>query len=186
MCVRWEWVSAAKGKDDTMSTDKLNEIINALRDAFKQAADTKSADWYERRLAARRTLDAVDAAYSFNAFTGEFGDPDRELRPMEELDELAECYGDWAKPTYILERAFYGYRYSRDDDGRKEEFNPNDEYFTFNGYGNLVSVSDFLWDIYWAGEIDEERYVEAAEGEGLLAEVAEALGVKVDEDGEEG
>lgn len=46
---------------------------------------------------------------------------------MEELDELLVD----RKPSYIANRIFYG------------EFNPNDEYFTFNGYGNLVSFDSF-------------------------------------------
>lgn len=52
---------------------------------------------------------------------------------MEELDEI---FHD-SDPTYILERAFFGYR---EGTNGREPFNPNDEYFRFNGYGNLVSA----------------------------------------------
>lgn len=60
---------------------------------------------------------------------------------MEELDEL---YYDM-KPVDVLYRAFYGHdddTYSTDSRGDREygEFNPNRNYFYFNGYGNLVST----------------------------------------------
>ena len=62
------------------------------------------------------------------------------------IDELNEIFNG-SEPIEILQRAFFG----RDDDnwhtdehGQKHhgEFNPNREYFYFNGYGNLVS-SDY-------------------------------------------
>lgn len=46
---------------------------------------------------------------------------------MEEFDEIFQN----DEPSYIANRIFYG------------DFNPNDEYFTFNGYGNLVSFDSF-------------------------------------------
>lgn len=60
---------------------------------------------------------------------------------MEELDDL---YCDY-KPSEILYRAFFGYdedTWHTDAHGQKEygPFNPNREYFRFNGYGNLVSA----------------------------------------------
>jgi hypothetical protein len=62
------------------------------------------------------------------------------------MDELNELFNG-SEPIEILQRAYFG----RDDDawhtdahGNKQysEFNPNREYFYFNGYGNLVS-SDY-------------------------------------------
>ena len=62
------------------------------------------------------------------------------------MDELDEFYNG-TEPLELLRRAYYG----RDDDtwhtdsrGEKiyGEFNPNREYFYYNGYGNLVS-SDY-------------------------------------------
>lgn len=61
-----------------------------------------------------------------------------------EMEYLNEFYSG-TDPIEILERAYYG----RDDDtwttdssGNKQygEFNPNREYFTYNGYGNLIST----------------------------------------------
>ena len=69
------------------------------------------------------------------------------------MDELDEFYRD-SDPSEILRRAFYGYdadTWTTDSSGNKSygEFNPNRDYFKFNGYGNLVSTdysdySDYL------------------------------------------
>lgn len=94
-----------------------------------------------------------------DAWNGFLGD-DR-VEPMEYLNEFY-CNTD---PIDILYRAYYG----RDDDtwttnahGEKEygEFNPNREYFYFNGYGNLVSTdyrdySSHL-DYYFVDKLIEE------------------------------
>lgn len=75
---------------------------------------------------------------SYNGYLG-----DNRYYEMEMLNEI--CHGD--DPIEILQRAYFG----RDDDnwttdssGNKTygEFNPNRDYFYFNGYGNLVS-SDY-------------------------------------------
>lgn len=59
------------------------------------------------------------------------------------MDDLNEFYSN-VEPLELLQRAYFG----RDDDnwhtdgaGNKiyGEFNPNREYFYYNGYGNLVS-----------------------------------------------
>ena len=51
---------------------------------------------------------------------------------MDEFDELIHGY----TPTEIAQKIFYG------------DFNPNDEYFRFNVYANLVSLDEY--------EIEEE------------------------------
>lgn len=167
-----------------MNTDK---ITKALVEVCKAAMnnDHSAPDWFEKLKDAENTLKAVDNILSFNEYEREKGDPDNALEEMEYLDELAECGNDWSKPSYILARAFYGCRYSRfaNEPGHKsEEFNPNDEYFTFNGYGNLVSVNEFDWANYWASILDERAYIEYAEREGHLEEIAEVLGIEIDED----
>ena len=69
------------------------------------------------------------------------------------MEELRELYYD-VDPVEILTRAFYGYddeTWHTDSHGEKEygAFNPNREFFHYNGYGNLVSCdykdySDYL------------------------------------------
>lgn len=59
---------------------------------------------------------------------------------MDELDDI--LYGK--SPMDILLMAFNGYAegYTDDNGHHMESFNPNDNYFYFNGYGNLVSCHD--------------------------------------------
>jgi hypothetical protein len=59
------------------------------------------------------------------------------------MDELNDFYSG-TEPLELLQRAFFGWdedTWSTDSSGNKTygEFNPNREYFTYNGYGNLVS-----------------------------------------------
>lgn len=60
------------------------------------------------------------------------------------MDELAELYCG-VDPIELLNRAYFGYdaeTWHTDSHGEKVygSFNPNREYFTYNGYGNLVSA----------------------------------------------
>lgn len=77
---------------------------------------------------------------------------------MEMIDEF---YAG-VEPSELMNRIFYGHdedTYHTDSHGEKEygEFNPNRNYFTYNGYGNLVSTdykdySDKL-DSYFAEKV---------------------------------
>ena len=60
------------------------------------------------------------------------------------MDELDELYNG-VQPSEIRCRACYGddsETYTTDGSGNREygAFNPNRDYFTYNGYGNLVSA----------------------------------------------
>jgi hypothetical protein len=62
------------------------------------------------------------------------------------MDELNEFYNG-TEPLELLQRVYFGYdadTWTTDSSGNKthSEFNPNREYFKYNGYGNLVS-SDY-------------------------------------------
>ena len=158
-----------------------NEAIEAkIADICRDALNADAG--YDSRIAACDVLKEIDGAYAFNEYVREHGNPDDALEDMEYLDELAECGGDWGKPSFVLARAFYGYRFNPwrgDMDGREREaFNPNDDYFTFNGYGNLVSVSGYNWGYYWAATLDARYYAQAADDEGKLDEIADALGLE--------
>ena len=100
------------------------------------------------------------------------------------MDELDEFYNG-VEPSEILRRAFYGYdseTYTTDSSGNREygAFNPNRDYFTYNGYGNLVSsdykdYSDKL-DHYAVEEMSENRhYIESIESDGDLAALFDEL-----------
>jgi len=88
-----------------------------------------------------------------------------------EMYMLDEFYQD-TKPLELLQRTFYGYDAdtSNIDEGKYSEFNPNRDYFKYNGYGNLVSTdfkdySDYIQEAVdfvinnpseYEGEFDEE------------------------------
>lgn len=81
------------------------------------------------------------------------------------MDELNDLFCD-CDTIDILNRAFFGHdaeTWTTDSSGNKVygAFNPNRDYFRFNGYGNLVSsdyidYSDFL-DHYAIEEMIENR-----------------------------
>lgn len=80
--------------------------------------------------------DCIEELDSYNGYVG-----DDRYYYMEDLDEI---YHD-VEATELLRRAFYGYdedSYTIDYRGERvhDAFNPNRTYFTFNGYGNLVSA----------------------------------------------
>ena len=78
-------------------------------------------------------IEAIEELDSYNGYLGDDG-----YYTMDDLDEL---YND-SPASEILARAFYGYdeMYTDKDGNHCEPFNPNRDYFRYNGYGNLVST----------------------------------------------
>lgn len=72
-------------------------------------------------------LNDSDLLSIYNEFANETCDND--IYTMDEFDEICETM----EPSDIARRCFHG------------KFNPNDEYFIFNGYANFES-SDYLED----------------------------------------
>lgn len=79
-------------------------------------------------------VEAIEDLDSYNGYLG-----DDRYYSMEMLDEF---YHD-SEPTEILNRAYFGYSedFTDKDGNHSEPFNPNADYFRFNGYGNLVSTN---------------------------------------------
>ena len=80
-------------------------------------------------------ISCIEDLDSYNGYLG-----DDRMYYMEDLDEL---YCE-VSAVEVLTRAFYGHdaeTWHTDSHGEKEygAFNPNREFFYFNGYGNLVS-----------------------------------------------
>ena len=106
--------------------------------------------------------DCMEELDSYNGYLG-----DDRYYPMDELDELY----NGTEPSEILFRAFFGYdeeTYTTDRDGNKTygAFNPNRDYFRYNGYGNLVSADykDYTGqlDNYAVESMSENRdYIDA-------------------------
>lgn len=94
------------------------DIIKAIEEYFKENEDVFN--------------DCIESLDSYNGYLG-----DDRYYSMDELDELYS--GESA--TEILQRAFYGYDEDTSTEESHTEFNPNRDYFRFNGYGNLVSAN---------------------------------------------
>lgn len=100
------------------------------------------------------------------------------------MDEIDEFYSG-TDPLELLRRAYYGRdddNYTTDSSGNKTygEFNPNRDYFYYNGYGNLVS-SDYKdyshkLDEYAIEEMSENRqYIDSIDGDDDLAALFDEL-----------
>ena len=63
-------------------------------------------------------------------------DPDDRHEPMEYINEI------YSEPLEAITRAFYGYDADSSGEDNYAPFNPNRDYFYFNGYGNLVSTDE--------------------------------------------
>ena len=102
--------------------------------------------------------DCMEELDSYNGYLG-----DSRYYMMDELNELH----NGIEPSEILRRAFFGYdedTWTTDKSGEKNycPFNPNNEYFRYNGYGNLVSAEykDYTeqLDKYAVESMSENRY----------------------------
>jgi len=100
------------------------------------------------------------------------------------MDELNEFYSG-TEPLELLRRAYYGRdddTYTTDSNGNKTygEFNPNRDYFYYNGYGNLVS-SDYKdysahLDEYAIEAMSENRqYIDSIDSDDNLAALFDEL-----------
>lgn len=113
---------------------------------------------------------------SYNGYLG-----DDRYYSMDELDE----FYNGTEPLELLRRAYYGRdddTYTTDNSGNKTygEFNPNRDYFYYNGYGNLVS-SDYKdysahLDEYAIEAMSENRqYIDSIDGDDDLAALFDEL-----------
>ena len=87
---------------------------------------------------------------------------DDRVYSMDELDDVLQD----VKPSGILMSAFCGYDKTREE---PSPFNPNRDFFYFNGYGNLVSTdkidySDYLNTYFIQEIIDNKNHLSLSEG----------------------
>ena len=85
------------------------------------------------------TIDGIELG-QFNEIMNDLGYYDEVVFHMGELDELFHRDASGA-----VRSAFYGERFGYIQDS----FNPNDDFFTFNVYGNLVSILEFYLQEYF-------------------------------------
>ena len=107
--------------DEEKATRSAEEITAAIIEFFQENEDVYN--------------DCIEELDQYNGYLG-----DDRYYSMDDLDELYAT-----KPSELLYRAFYGHDaeiYSTDGSGNRKygQFNPNREYFAYNGYGNLVSA----------------------------------------------
>ena len=123
-----------------MKNNNRENAINAIIEYFKGNEDVFN--------------DCMEQLDSYNGYLGD----DR----YYEMYELDEFYGE-CKPSELLMRFFYGYDEDTSSENNHTEFNPNREYFRYNGYGNLVSANykDYSAHLdHWAIENMEENRTE--------------------------
>lgn len=126
--------------------------------------------------------DCMEELDSYNGYLG-----DDRYYLMDELDELH----NGTEPSELLRRA-YGYdeeTYTTDADGNKTygAFNPNRDYFRYNGYGNLVSADykDYTGqlDKYAVESMSENRsYIDSIEQSDELAALFDELEATAEEE----
>lgn len=100
------------------------------------------------------------------------------------MEELNDFYHD-TDPLELLQRAYYGYdadTYTTDGNGNREhgEFNPNRDYFKYNGYGNLVSTdypdySDMLDEYIIDDMLENRRWIDTIDENPELSELFDEL-----------
>lgn len=148
---------------DTITIKRTAEEVTADIIAFFQEHD----DIYN---------DAIEELDSYNGYLG-----DDRYFSMDELDDLHSG----TEPLELLRRAFFGYdedTCATDESGNKTygAFNPNRDYFRYNGYGNLVSA-DYK---DYAGQLDEyaiesmnenRRYIDSIDDSDELAALFDEL-----------
>ena len=119
---------------------------------------------------------AIEELDSYNGYLGD----DR----YYEMDLLNDFYSGTA-PIDLLQRAYFGHdadTWTTDGSGNKTygQFNPNREYFTYNGYGNLVSTDykDYSHKLdKWAIEamLENREYIDTIEFDDELRALFEEL-----------
>lgn len=166
------------GTIQSNSTKTDEQIIKSIRD-YNTAVENILDYFNENEEVFNDCIEELD---SYNGYLG-----DDRYYYMDELDEIY----NGTDPTEILRRAFYGYdedNYITDQYGRKEysSFNPNREFFRFNGYGNLVSA-DYKDYSAWLDEhavksmLENRRDIYTISDDPELEELFDALELAADE-----
>ena len=177
------------GCTETQSRPKPGQPVHTVPEGW-EASEEEEEEETIKRTAEEVTADIIEffennediyneAIEELDRYNGYLGD-DRYFS----MDELNELYSG-IEPSEILRWAFFGYdeeTYTTDRDGNKTygAFNPNRDYFRYNGYGNLVSADykDYSGqlDKYAVESMSENRrYIDSIEQSGELAALFEEL-----------
>ena len=152
-----EEVKALFGKDhdaDELGTIFTNYVNNAINNGtltettnknknIENEKENRTMKTYDEKVEAIKNIikdmDDSDAVALHNEYCYETNDYDDEIIEMERFDEICEGM----TPSDIANHIFYG------------DFNPNHEYFHYNGYGNFESTN-YPTDWIYPGDIARE------------------------------
>ena len=152
-----EEVKALFGEDhnaDELGTIFTNYVNNAINNGtltettnenknIENEKENKTMMTYDEKVEAIKNIiedmDESDAVALHNEYCYETNDYDDEIIEMERFDEICEGM----TPSDIANHIFYG------------DFNPNHEYFHYDGYGNFESTN-YPTDWIYPGDIARE------------------------------
>ena len=152
-----EEVKALFGEDhdaDELGTIFTNYVNNAINNGtltettnknknIKNEKENRTMKTYDEKVEAIKNIiedmDDSDAVALHNEYCYETNDYDDEIIEMERFDEICEGM----TPSDIANHIFYG------------DFNPNHEYFHYDGYGNFESTN-YPTDWIYPGDIARE------------------------------
>ena len=126
----------------TSKNGMLAETTNENKN-IKNEKENRTMKTYDEKVEAIKNIiedmDDSDAVALHNEYCYETNDYDDEIIEMERFDEICEGM----TPSDIANHIFYG------------DFNPNHDYFHYNGYGNFEST-DYPTDWIYPGDIARE------------------------------
>lgn len=128
--------------NNAINNGTLTETTNENKN-IKNEKENRTMKTYDEKVEAIKNIikdmDDSDAVALHNEYCYETNDYDDEIIEMERFDEICEGM----TPSDIANHIFYG------------DFNPNHEYFHYDGYGNFEST-DFPTDWIYPGDIARE------------------------------
>ena len=126
----------------TSKNGMLTEITNENKN-IENEKENRTMKTYEEKVETIKSIiedmDESDAVALHNEYCYETNNYDDEIIEMERFDEICEGM----TPSDIANHIFYG------------DFNPNHDYFHFNGYGNFESTN-YPTDWIYPGDIARE------------------------------
>ena len=128
--------------NNVIANGGLIETTNENKN-IKNEKENKTMKTYDEKVEAIKNIiedmDESDAVALHNEYCYETNDYDDEIIEMERFDEICEGM----TPSDIASSIFYG------------DFNPNHEYFHYDGYGNFESTN-YPTDWIYPGDIARE------------------------------
>ena len=125
--------------NNAINNGTLTETTNENKN-IENEKENKTMKTYDEKVEAIKNIiedmDESDAVALHNEYCYETNDYDDEIIEMERFDEICEGM----TPIEIARSIFYG------------DFNPNHEYFHYDGYGNFEST-DYPTDWIYPGDI---------------------------------